>query len=88
MGSLDGRHGMTLAILASGESRVPSLLREVVVLVHLGGCRVRRLRASHRESGIRIGGILQHGHVVGLRRRTRGLLTLLEVMLRVEHIVR
>jgi len=88
MRSLDGRRGKTLTILTGGESRVPSLLCEVVLVVHLGGCRVRRLRASHRESGIRIGGILQHGHVVGLGRRARGLLALLEVMLRVEHIVR
>jgi hypothetical protein len=88
MWSLDGRRGKTLAILTGGECRVPSLLREVVLVVHLGGSRVRRLRASHRESGIRIGGILQHGHVVGLGIRARGLLTLLEVMLRVEHIAR
>lgn len=88
MRSLDGRRGKTLAILTGGKCRVPSLLREVVVLVHLGGGGVRRLRASHRESGILIGGILQHGHMVGLGRRARGLLTLLEEMLGVEHSVR
>jgi hypothetical protein len=87
MGTLDGRCGKTLAILTGGERRIPSLLRDVVLVVHLGGSGIRRLRASHRESGIRIGGILQHGHVVGLGRRTRGLLALLEV-LGAEHIVR
>jgi len=83
MGSLDGRRGKTLA-LAGGERRVPSLVREVVLVIHLGGGGVLRLRASHRESGILIGRILQHGHVVGLGGRTGGLLALLEEM----HIVR
>ena len=77
MGSLDGRRGKTLAILTGGERRVPSLLREVVVVIHLGRGGVL-LRASHRESGILIGRILQHGHVVGLGGGARGLLALLE----------
>jgi len=77
MGSLDGRRGKTLAVL-TGERRVPSLLREVVLVIHLGGSGVLRLRVSHRESGILIRRILQHGHVVGLGGRTRGLLALLE----------
>jgi len=85
MGTLYRRRGKTLAVLTGGVGRVPSLLREVVLVVHLSGGGVRRLRASHRESGVLIGGILQHGHVVGLRRRARGLLTLWEV--RAEHIV-
>ena len=87
MRSLDGRRGKTLAILTIGKSRVPSLLREVVLVVHLGRSGIRRLRASHRESGIRIGGILQDGHVVGLGGRAGLLLALLEEMLGVEHIV-
>lgn len=82
MGSLDGRRGKALAILAGRESRVPSLLREVVLVVHLGGSGVRGLRASHRESGIRIGRVLHHSHVVRLGRRTGG------KMLGVEHTVR
>lgn len=88
MRSLDGRRGKTLAILTGWEGRVPSLLRDMVLVVHLSGSGVRRLRVSHRESGILIGGILQHGHVVGLGRRAGGLLTLLEEMLGTEHIVR
>ena len=88
MWGLDGRRGETLAILTGLERRVSSLLIEVVLVVHLGGSGVRRLRVSHRESGILIGGILQHGHVVGLGRRAGGLLTLLEEMLGTEHIVR
>ena len=84
MGSLDGRRGKTLAVLAGGQRGVPSLLREVVLVIHLGGSGILRLRASHRESGILIGRILQHGHVVGLGGRAGGLLALLEEM----HIVR
>jgi hypothetical protein len=88
MRSLDGRRRKALTVLTDRVSGVPPLLCEVVLVVHLGGGRVRRLRASHRESGIRIGGILHHGHMVGLGRRTRWLLALLEEMLRTEHIVR
>ena len=54
MRSLDGRRGKTLTILAGGGRGIPSLLREVVLMVHLGGGGVL-LRASHRESGILIG---------------------------------
>lgn len=79
MGGLDGRRGKALAILTGRESRVPSLLREVV---HLGWSGVLVLRASHRESGIRIGRVLHHVNVVGLGRRTGG------KMLGVEHTVR
>jgi hypothetical protein len=81
MRGLYGRCRKTLTILAGRVSRIPPLLGEVLLVVHLGGSGVRRLRASHRESGIRIGGILHHGHVVGLGRRTGG------EMLRIEHIV-
>lgn len=77
MRGLHRGRGKALTILTVRESRVPSLLREVVLVVHLGGGRVRRLR----ESGIRIGGILHHGHVVGLRRAGGK-------MLGVEHTIR
>lgn len=72
MGGLDGRCWKALTILTSRHTGVPPLLCEVVLVVHLGRGRVRRLRASHRKRGIRIGGILHHGHVVGLRRRAGG----------------
>jgi len=58
MGALDGRRGKTLTILTGGKIRVPSLLCDMLLVVHLGRSGVRRLRASHRESGIWIGGIL------------------------------
>lgn len=87
MGRLYGRRGKALTILTSRKRRVSSLESKMVLVVHLGRSWVRRLRASHRESGIWIGGILHHGHVVGLGRRDGGLLALLEEMLRVEHIV-
>lgn len=82
MRGLDGRCGKTLTVLTGRESRISPLLGKVVLVVHLGGSGVRRLRTSHRESGIRIGGILHHGHVVGLGGRTGG------EMLRIEHTVR
>lgn len=82
MRGLDGRRRKTLTILTGRVSRIPPLLGEVMLLVHLGGSGVRRVHVSHRERGILIGGILHHGHVVGLGGRTRG------KMLRVEHIVR
>jgi hypothetical protein len=88
MGSLDGRRGKTVAVLTGLERGVPSLLREVMLVVHLSGSGVvRRLRASHRERGIRIRSILQHGHVVGLGRRAGRLLALWEEVV-TEHIVR